>query len=34
MQARVHERVLDTFPVDRDRGLVRVLLDDREEVAK
>jgi hypothetical protein len=34
MQARVHERVLDTVPVDRDRGLVRVLLDDREEVAK
>jgi hypothetical protein len=34
MQAGVHERLLDAVPVDRDRRLVRVLLDDREEVAK
>jgi hypothetical protein len=34
MRAGVHERLLDPVTVDRDRGLVRVLLDDGEEVAE
>jgi hypothetical protein len=32
--ARVHERGLDALAVDRDRGLVGVLLDDREQVGQ
>src|SRR5438105_15867841 len=34
MRARVDERLLDAVTVDRDRGVVRVLLDDREQVAE
>jgi hypothetical protein len=32
VHARVHERLLDPPTVDRDGGLVGVLLDDREQV--
>jgi hypothetical protein len=32
VDARVHEGVLDLLPVDRDRAMVGVLLDDREQV--
>jgi hypothetical protein len=34
MNARVHEGVFDLLAVNRDRAVVRVLLDDREEVGK
>jgi hypothetical protein len=34
VHARVHERLLDTTAIDRNRGLVGVLLDDREQVAE
>jgi hypothetical protein len=34
MHAGVHERLLDPVAVDRRRGLVRVLLDDRKQVAE
>jgi hypothetical protein len=32
MDAGVHERFLDLVAVDRDRGLLGMLLDDREQV--
>jgi hypothetical protein len=34
VHARVHERLLDAVTIDRDRPLVCVLLDDREQVAE
>jgi hypothetical protein len=34
VHARVHERLLDCVAIDRDRGLLGVLLDDREQVAE
>jgi hypothetical protein len=34
LDARVHERLLDAIAVDRYRGGVGVLLDDREQVAE
>ncbi|HTT27338.1 MAG TPA: hypothetical protein VMG37_02915 [Solirubrobacteraceae bacterium] len=34
VDAGVHERLLDPVAVDRGCGLVRVLLDDREQVAE
>jgi hypothetical protein len=34
VHARVHERLLDTVPVDDNRRVVRVLLDDREQIAQ
>jgi hypothetical protein len=34
VHARVHERLLDPVAVDRQRRLVRVLLDDRKQVAE
>jgi hypothetical protein len=34
VHARVHERLLDAVTIDRDRRLVRVLLDDREQVTE
>jgi hypothetical protein len=34
VHARVHEGLLDPVTIDRDGGLVRVLLDDREQVAE
>jgi hypothetical protein len=34
MHAGIHERFLDAVAVDRGGGLVRMLLDDREQVAE
>jgi hypothetical protein len=34
VRAGIHERLLDRVAVDRDRGLLGVLLDDREQVAE
>jgi hypothetical protein len=34
MQAGVDERLLDSLTVDRQRGMIGVLLDDREQVAE
>jgi hypothetical protein len=34
VHARVDERLLDAITFDRDGGLIRVLLDDREQVAE
>jgi hypothetical protein len=34
VDAGVDERLLDPLAVDRDRGLFRVLLDDREQIAE
>jgi hypothetical protein len=34
MNARIHEGVLDLLAVNRDRAVVRVLLDDREKVGE
>jgi hypothetical protein len=34
VHAGVHERLLDAVAVDRGGGLVRVLLDDREQVSE